>query len=302
MTGPDRVAVVINPIAGIGVSVRRARRRAERASDLLSAARVASDIVITERAGHAAELARGAVARGARVVVAWGGDGTVNEVAAALVGSAASLAVIPAGSGNGLARTIGMPAGAAPAFDRILHGADRVIDVGEIDGRVFVNVAGIGFDARVAQAFASIGRRRRGLLRYGAIVARELRRYESGCYDLTLDPHPDAVPMPLTAFLLTFANGRQWGNGAIIAPAAELDDGLLDVVAVEDRGWLAALRAIPRLFTGTLPGAAGVSVYRIRTARVTGRQPLLFHADGEPHVGTSSLVVAIRPQALRLRC
>ncbi len=299
----DRVAILINPVAGVGGTLTRARRRAEEAMDLLVASHIDPDILITARAGHAAELAAGAVERGARVVVAWGGDGTVNEVATALVGTPAALSVIPAGSGNGLARMVGMPADARRAIDRILNGADRAIDVGEIDGHLFVNVAGVGFDAHIAQAFAAIGRARRGLLRYGAIVIRELRRYQSHTYTLALDPldgnrAPDRTHR---AFLLTFANGRQWGNGAIIAPSAELDDGVLEAVVVEDLGRVAVLRAIPRLFRGTIAAAPGVSTSRIHRAIVTGAGPLVYHADGEPHVGGLSLQVSIRPCALRLR-
>ena len=299
-----RVAIVINPVAGVGGTLTRARRRAELALKLLVAEQVEPDILITEHAGHAAELARGAVERGARIVVAWGGDGTVNEVATALVGTAAALGIVPAGSGNGLARMLGMPAQASRALGRILHGADRVIDVGDIDGRLFVNVAGVGFDAHIAAAFATMGRRRRGFLRYGLIVARELRHFHSRAFTLTLDAG-DARGEQTSrhhAFLMTFANGRQWGNGALIAPQAELDDGALDAVVVEDRGRGAVLRAIPRLFTGTLAGVPGVMTSRIRTATVTGDgRPVAYHADGEPHIGGPALVVSVRPGALRLR-
>lgn len=298
-----RVAIVINPVAGVDGTLTRARRRAELAMDLLEAAQVEPDILITEQAGHATDLARSALDRGARLVVAWGGDGTVNEVALALVGTSAALAVIPAGSGNGLARMLDMPWDARRAIGRILNGADRAIDVGEIDGHLFVNVAGVGFDAHIAGAFAAIGRGRRGFLRYGAIVVRELRCYESRTYTLTLDP-PEGDSAPTRrhrAFLLTFANGRQWGNGAIIAPSAQLDDGALEAVVVEDRGPAAVLRAVPRLFRGTIAGAPGVSISRIQSAIVTGDRPLMYHADGEPHVGGPSLQVSIRPRALRLR-
>lgn len=270
--------------------------------DLLVAEQVEPDILITERTGDAAELARGAVDRGARIVVAWGGDGTVNEVATSLVGTHAALAVIPAGSGNGLARMLEMPSNATRAMGRILNGADRLIDVGEIDGHIFVNVAGVGFDAHIARAFAAVGRARRGFLRYGAIVVSELRRYECGTYTVTLDPPADgAGPVTHRAFLLTFANGRQWGNGAIIAPAAELDDGALDAVVVEDRGTAAVLRSIPRLFGGTITAAPGVSTCQIQSAIVIGEGPLVYHADGEPYIGGSSLQVSVRPRALRLR-
>ncbi len=238
---------------------------------------------------------------GARVVVAWGGDGTVNEVATALVGTSAALAVIPAGSGNGLARMLGMPSNAVRAIGRILNGTDRAIDVGDIDGHPFVNVAGVGFDAHIAAAFAAIGRARRGFLRYGAIVLRQLRSYESRTYTVAFDAPDDRAMTTHRAFLLSFANGRQWGNGAIIAPSAELDDGALEAVVVEDRGRGAVLRSVPRLFAGTIESAPGVSICRIQSAVVRSDGPVLYHADGEPYVGGSSIQVSIRPRALRLR-
>ena len=150
MTGRLRVAVVINPTAGVRSTLDHAGRRAELAMDLLLAEGVDPAVHITERRGHAHELALAAVEHGAGVVAAWGGDGTVNEVATALAGTSTALAVVPSGSGNGLARMLGIPADPARAIHRFLHGSDRRIDLGVIDGRVFVNVAGVGFDAHVA--------------------------------------------------------------------------------------------------------------------------------------------------------
>ncbi len=272
--------------------------------DLLVAEQVDPEILITERAGHARELARGAVDRGARIVAAWGGDGTVNEVASALAGTATSLAVIPAGSGNGLARMIGMPADPARAIHRLLHGADRLIDLGEIDGRLFVNVAGVGFDAHIAAEFAALGRARRGFLRYGAIVLRELRRYKAEEYGFALrsaSPDCPTASCSARAFLLSFANGRQWGNGAIIAPDAELDDGLLDAVVVEDRGRGSVLRALPRLFQGAIATVPGVAITSVVSAVVSGPGPLCYHADGESFRGGSTVAVRVLPRVLRLR-
>lgn len=300
-----RVAVVINPVSGVRGTLERARRKAELASDLLLADQAEPDVLITTHAGHARELAAGAAERGARIVVAWGGDGTVNEVACGVIGSAAALAVIPAGSGNGLARMLDVPSDPAGALRRCLHASDRLIDVGEIDGRLFVNIAGVGFDAHIAHAFAAIGRRRRGFLRYGAIVLRELWEYRAGPCSVTFDADAagpsSGAGRPARPFLLSFANGRQWGNGAIVAPDACLDDGALDAVLVDDRGRLAVLRAMPRLFRGTIARAPGVRITRIRAAAVSGPGPLLYHADGEPFVGGASLRVAVRPGALRVR-
>ncbi len=286
-------------MAGVGATLERAQRRAELATDTLADEDTEPDILITERKGHAMDLARAAVERGAQIVVAWGGDGTVNEVASALVGTVASLGIIPAGSGNGLARMLAMPADGARALTRIVHGADRRIDAGQIEDKLFFNVAGIGFDAAIASAFAAMGRARRGFLKYAAIVGRELRRYESGVYELALEPLQPSTRH--RAFLLTFANGRQWGNGAVIAPDAELDDGALDVVVVDDHGRSAVLAAIPRLFLGRIRGVTGVSIRRTQAATVTGTGPLVYHADGEPHVAGPTVHVRILPGVLGFR-
>ena len=298
-----RVAVVINPVAGVRGTLERAKVRAEWAMDLLAARGVDADVLISERPGHARELATAAAAGGARIVVAWGGDGTVNEVAGALVGSDAALAVIPAGSGNGLARMLRIPAEPRGAIDNLLQAPERLIDVGDIDGRVFVNVAGVGFDAHIAAAFAKLGRARRGLLKYGAIVARELWRYDSRHYSLALSLQGGApcTPEGCTAFLLSFANGAQWGNGAVIAPAAALDDGLLDAVRVEVAGPLAVARALPHLFRGTIDGVRGVTIVKVRSATVEADVPLVYHADGESFVGGTTLQVTVRDRVLRLR-
>jgi diacylglycerol kinase (ATP) len=293
-----RVAVIVNPAAGRSATLQRVRRRAEQAADLLTSAGVEPDILITEHVGHAVDLASGAVARGARIVVAWGGDGTVNEVASALAFGPCALAIVPAGSGNGLARLFDLPAAPAAAFDRLLHGQDRQIDLGEANGRLFANVAGVGFDAHVAEQFAGLARSRRGLLRYAGVVARELWRYRSATYDLTLDGVPSGRRR---AFLLSFANGRQWGNGAVIAPAAEPDDGWLDVVRVEADGPLAVCRSVPRLFMGTVDRAPGVSIHRAREVRLIAPGPLTFHVDGEPVTAPGQIHLRVRPGALRIR-
>jgi len=294
-----RVSVVINPVAGVrGGSLNRARQRAEQAFDLLTAEGADPEILITERHGHARELAHGAVERGSRLVIAWGGDGTVNEVATALAFTGASLGIIPAGSGNGLARMLAMPADPRLALPRLVRGHDQVIDLGEANGRLFVNVAGVGFDAHVAGCFARLGRARRGFLRYAAIVLSELGRYQAQAYTLELDAEVGGCE---SAFLLSFANGRQWGNGALIAPEAQLDDGLLDAVLVETQGRADIVRAIPRLFAGTIERVPGVTIRRIRHAHVTSDAPLAMHVDGEAVECEAGVTVQVRPRALRLR-
>jgi diacylglycerol kinase (ATP) len=293
-----RVAVIINPIAGVGGSLHRARRRAEQAMDALLDEAVEPEVSLTERRGQALELARGAVERGARLVVAWGGDGTVNEVASALAHGPAAMGIIPGGSGNGLARMLGMPADPAKAIRRLVHGADRLVDLGDANGRLFANLAGVGFDAHVAHRFAQLGTGRRGFLRYAGIVLGELGRYEAQSYDVELND--EQLPRE-RAFLVSFANGRQWGNGAIIAPDALIDDGLLDAVIACPRSRRALFATIPRLFLGSLAGAPGVRYSRVSVGRVSASHPLTCHVDGEPMSPGNRLEIRVRPGALRLR-
>jgi YegS/Rv2252/BmrU family lipid kinase len=294
-----RISVVINPVAGVrGGSLDRARRRAEQAFDLITAEGGEPEILITERHGHARELARGAVERGSRLVIAWGGDGTVNEVAAGLAFTDVALGIIPAGSGNGLARMLAMPADPRAALPRLMHGRDQPIDVGEANGHLFVNVAGVGFDAHVAGCFARLGRARRGFLKYAAIVLTELGRYRPQSYMLELDAEAANCD---AAFLLSFANGRQWGNGAVIAPQARLDDGLLDAVLVRTDSRASVLRAIPKLFAGTIERVRGVTIRRVRAARVSSDRPLVMHVDGEAVECGDTLTVQVHPSVLRLR-
>ncbi len=294
-----RVAVIVNPVAGVRGTLERARRRAERAHEVLTSASVEPEILITERGGHARELALGAVERGARIVVAWGGDGTVNEVASALAFGPAALGVIPAGSGNGLARMFRIPSDPDRALAQMLQAADRRIDLGEVNGRLFVNVAGVGFDAHVAERFAALERSRRGFLRYAAIVARELGRYQAGAYSVTLDGH---AQHPRRAFLVSFANGRQWGNGAVIAPAAATDDGVLDAVIVDARSLAGTIGALPRLFAGSVDRLRGVQIVQVKTAEVAAQADhLICHVDGEPMEVGALARVRIHPGALRVR-
>ena len=161
-----RVAVIINPISGLGARPDTARRRAELAAVCVEAHHVAADIFVTERRHHARELAHAAVANGATTVIAWGGDGTVNEVASALAFGEAALGVVPSGSGNGLARELALPLEPRAAFEVALGAHRRRIDAGELDGHLFFNVAGIGLDADVAHRFAAGGLIRRGLAKY----------------------------------------------------------------------------------------------------------------------------------------
>jgi YegS/Rv2252/BmrU family lipid kinase len=293
---PPAVAIIVNPIAGVRSPIGRTRERAEQAAALAAAHGLDVEVFVTERRGHARELAAAALNRGVTRVLAWGGDGTVNEVASALAFREAALGVIPAGSGNGLARELGIPLTADGAFAAAVHARPFRIDAGELDGRLFANVAGIGLDAHVAHQFASLHRARRGLRRYIRIVAGSLFTYQPVSYTVVTD----GVSMQVEALIAAIANGRQYGNGAQIAPSAKLDDGLLDVVTIRARSPLATVLQIPRLMTGRIAHVPGVTIRPAAVVEVTADQALPYHVDGEPFVGGTTLRARVRPGALQV--
>ena len=299
MAPPPRLVVIINPVSGGGGIGDRGRARVAQATAFLARHRLDGDVRVTERSGHARDLARSALTGGTvPVVVAWGGDGTVNEVASALAGSAGRMAIVPGGSGNGLARELGIPSRPEDALALASNGTDRQIDVGELDGHPFVNIAGLGLDARVAHRFAAGGPGRRGLGRYVRVTVRELLRREAEDYRVVT---PTAT-LATRALLIAIANGRQYGNGAVIAPHARLDDGRLDMVVVAGRSPLRALAEIPFLFSGLADRLPGVQAWTTDRVEISAAGPLRYHVDGEPFTGGRSVIARIRPRALTVRC
>lgn len=297
MVSPGPFAVIINPISGTGGRDDVARRRAEQARSLLDRGGVTGQVLLTGHPGHGRELARAALLQGVSTIIAWGGDGTINEVASALAFRPATLAIVPSGSGNGLARELKIPFDPARAFDVAFGGRDRVIDAGELDGHLFFNIAGIGLDARVAHRFAADGLLRRGLMRYMEITASELMAYRPDEYTVVADGEPLRFP----TLLVAIANARQYGNGALVAPRARVDDGRLDVVMVGHRSPLMALLQMPWVFAGQIGRLPGVSMRTATNIEITSAQPVGYHIDGEPFVGGASLAARVRPAALRVR-
>ena len=292
----QKVVVIINPISGAGRRRDVARVRAEQAAALVEQRRLNAEVFVTERPGHARELAGAGLRRGVTIFVAWGGDGTVNEIGSALVGSDATLAIVPSGSGNGLARELGVPLDPAAAFHVVFEGRSRLIDAGELDGHLFFNIAGIGLDARVAHRFAEGGLERRGFLRYLELAAREVASFTPQEYVLTADGR-DRNVRPL---LIAIANARQYGNGALIAPEALLDDGKLDLVVVDYLPAWKVLMHAPKLFAGTVAQVPGVSITKTSTLGITSDAALVYHVDGEPHVGAPRVNARVHSRALRV--
>jgi YegS/Rv2252/BmrU family lipid kinase len=293
-----RVVVVVNPAAGPSWRRRPTAAVAARIERMLGRHQVDGEVKLTSGAGHATALAQEAVDAGADLVVAWGGDGTVNEVASALLHSRASLGIVPMGSGNGLAREIGAPASYGEALAAALTGTDRVIDAGALNGRVFFNAAGVGFDAHVAEVFAASAGHRRGFASYASVTVRELFRYRAGDYVIEAEAHP---AWACRALLISIANTRQWGSGARIAPAALMDDERLDLVKVPAVPPVVLVAHAWRLFAGSIPGWSAVTTQRIRAATIRCDPPAPAHVDGEPLGLLGAATIQVLPAALRVR-
>lgn len=291
------VAVIINPLSGSrthGAEV--GRRRAEIARASLSSNKLRGDVVVSEWAGHAVELAKSFKAANVPLVFAWGGDGTINEVGNALAFSEVTLGIIRAGAGNGLAREMGVPPDPAHAIASAVAGPTRRIDAGELQGRLFFNVAGVGFDAVVAHRFNSIPTGDRSLAGYVRAASSERFTFRSQLYAIDAD----GERLDMQAQAIAFANSRQYGNGAVIAPNARLNDGLLDLVVVKPGSIATDLVRACRLLGGRGLGRQAIT-RQFRRVEIRSDSPMWIHVDGETFQTADVLVGRVHPNALKVR-
>jgi diacylglycerol kinase (ATP) len=274
----DRFYVIVNPTAGRGAAAR-ARALVEAEMARTGAAHV---IVLTERRGHAAELAEAAARDGWPAVVAVGGDGTVHETVNGLMRAAGDSASVPlgivgVGSGNDFAQLAGVPRNPAEAVRRIVAATARAVDVGRVNGRWFSNGVGIGLDAAVAVE-VDRGRRFRGIFMYLDALGKVLRRFRPP--RMTVDVDGERLADGRMT-LVTVGNGGRHGGGFWICPDARIDDGVLDVCLCDELGTMGILGFLPRVMRGTHVGARCVHMHRARRVRVASPDPLPVHADGE---------------------
>jgi diacylglycerol kinase (ATP) len=288
-----KIRFVFNPTSG------RPRRNAPilpMLRDFIAAYALDADLVCTEGPGHATEIARDAVAAGCLRVVAVGGDGTVNEVAQALIHTPAAMGLVPCGSGNGLALHLGLPRTLAEALELAASASGRVaeLDTGTANGLPFVNAMGLGLDADVARRFNRLARR--GLPAYTrTALAAFFGRGTERCR-VTVGGQRETID----TLLIAVANSDQYGNNAKLAPHARVDDGVLDLVAVRPVSLLSASLLGARLFLGTIDRSSRVR--RMRGARFLIERPAagIIHTDGETHMAAACVEVVVRPRSLRL--
>ena len=291
------IHVIINPISGARSDPNAAARRSTMVQAAARERGAQVSIALTERQGHARELASAAVSASAESVVVWGGDGTFNEAATAVIGTSIPVGLVPAGSGNGLAGALGLPRDPRVALTLAFDGRPRVIDAGRMAGRCFFNIAGVGFDARVAALFNQRGAGSRGGWPYFIIGIREGCTYRGLNYSVRLDDQRTTHK----ALLMAFANGREYGLGARIAPGARLDDGLLDAIIVEDRNVMARFWSLRHLAKGTPQLAPRVVTKQVKRAVIEAEGEMEFHVDGEPGRAWQKIEVEVLPGALVIR-
>ena len=285
-----KVRAIVNPNAGVAArAAMDAMRRAE-------APWTGFDLQLTKGPGDARRLAREAADAGFDAVLSVGGDGTANEAAWGLLHSPTALGLIPAGSGNGLARSLRIPLRPAAALRALQDAVVRRMDVGTVNGRPFLNVAGAGFDALVGAAFHEWGRAggRRGLFNYFRLALPRALDYRASSWSLEAGTERFAGP----AFLVAFLNGRQYGGAAVMSPGSRLDDGLLEVVVVEDAPAYELLVNAPRLFFGGIERFRRYRRIAASRAVLVGPAAFEHHRDGEPEPPCAHLDVAVDPRAL----
>lgn len=299
-----RALVVINPIAGPG-RTRTIGGCTDLARSVLATHHYDTDIRVTGGPADAHRFAAEAARDQVDLVVAWGGDGTINGAATAVAGTGIPLAIVPGGSGNGLARDLQIPFDPAAALTLAATGRSRAIDAGDLHGSLFFNVAGIGFDARIADRLAMPGARR-GLLGYVLATVSELRSYEPGSYSIrnAFDVDGKAHMADIIdhrALFVAVANSRQYGSGAQIAPAALLDDGMMEIVVVEPQSAFSILKQVPAFFQGTLCEGPGLLMRSAASMEISCANPIRFHVDGEPRKGPTSISLRTRRDALSVK-
>jgi len=286
----SNIIFIINPISG-----------GKKKSDLpllidqyLDKNKFAPIYAFTEYVGHAAELTEEAEKKAYDIIVAVGGDGTINEVASKLVHSEKILAIIPFGSGNGLARFLNIPLVAKKAIELINRGVHQLIDTAELNGKRFFNMAGMGFDAHLSAVFA--GNKKRGLKSYVELGFKEITTYKAQPYHIEID----GVSYDNDAFAISIANSSQYGNNVYISPKSSLTDGYLDVCIIHPISLLKLPILAFQMITGKTHQSSLVKIIRGKHIKILRNAPNAVHLDGEPLQLGQELEIKIIPASLKI--
>ena len=290
MTKKKKITFILNPISG----TRSKDEIPGLIDELLDKKQYEPEIRFTEYAGHAAEIAKTCAAEGIDVVVAIGGDGTVNEVARSLTHTGTALGIIPCGSGNGLARHLCLPLDIKKAIQILNACKMEAFDYGVINDLPFFCTCGMGFDAFISLKFAEAGKR--GPVTYLENVLKEGLIYRPETYEV----EDESGTKKYKAFLIACANASQYGNNAYIAPGATMQDGELDVIIMEPFNALDAPQVAADLFMKTLTNNSKIKTFRTKRLHITRSEPGAIHYDGDPIMTGKDIDVHIEPQGIRI--
>jgi len=252
------------------------------------------EIRLTEHAGHASQIATDAKNNGIDIVVAIGGDGTVNEVARSIVHSHTALGIIPCGSGNGLARHLMLPMNIKKSIEVINMCEIHDLDYGVINGYPFFCTCGMGFDAFVSMRFAEAGKR--GPITYVENVLREGLKYKPETYEI----EDETGTKRYEAFLISCANASQYGNNAYIAPQASMSDGLMDIIIMEPFDMLEAPQISIDMFNKTLNKNSKIKTFRCKKLHIHRSKPGVIHYDGDPVMTNEDIDVSIEEKGIKI--
>lgn len=286
-----RVCFIINPVSG---RVRQ-RRIVEVINSEIDTNKFDVDIKYTESAGHARILTNQAIADKSDIIVAVGGDGTINEIAGEMINKNVVLGIIPRGSGNGLSRHLGIPLSAKKAVQLINTSNISRIDTAEINGRKFISIAGVGFDALVAKRFAKT--KDRGFLNYFKIVSNGFLKYKPKKYKLHFH---DGHSIKVKAFFIAFANSNQFGYDTKIAPNASLIDGQLDVCIVSKPSILDLPDVVSLLLLKRIDRSPLVQVIPAKQVDIRRKKNRTVNIDGEPVKLQKHLHIKVNPLSLKI--
>jgi len=292
MAARKKIVFIINPISGVGKK-NTIPPLIEKHLDHTS---FEYEIKYTEYRGHGRELAH-ALKDAVNVIVAVGGDGSVNEIGSALIGSKCALAIIPCGSGNGLARHAQIPLKFSQAIQRINQFEVQKIDTGKVNDHYFLGTCGFGFDAHVAQKFDE--HPKRGFITYIKLVLREFKKYQPSTFDI----HVNGQAFQKTAFMCSVANSSEFGNGFTISPLSDLQDGKFELIFLKDFPWHRAPGLARRIFNRTVHRSKlfeSVVFENGAELKLAGSESTSLHVDGEPAGSSNIFQIQILPQSLNL--
>jgi YegS/Rv2252/BmrU family lipid kinase len=286
-----KIKFIVNPISGIN---RNPKKIVQWINEVFSSTKDDIDIVYTSQPGDGTRLGEQAIADGCTMVVAVGGDGTINEISTGLINSSIPLGVIPAGSGNGFARNFLIPLNQLQAIKLLLNPRIISIDVGKINQHYFFNVAGIGLDAQISMNFEKLGKR--GPLPYFYVGLKSFLEREI----IPITVKFDDKKFEFFPLVISIANAPQYGNGAIIAPKAIADDGYLDLCILDDMPFWKAVLQMYRLFNGTIDKTKVFHSFQVKDLTLIRTNPGVIHTDGNPINEGNILEIKVIPKALKL--